>query len=81
MDIPEEILTALKHVGKFFPTLVYVIFDIDGNWLYLDKYLQPLDFIDKNIDYDILKTASDTAYEDKNFPCLYYYNNEVNNGN
>lgn len=62
---------AIAHVRKFYPSCVKVLFDNMGRWRYMDADNNAFDFTGKDIDVDLLETASDTVDE---LPILFQVN-------
>jgi len=56
----DKILLAFAHVQTFFPSVAIVIYDKNGQWLYMDENFESFNFIGCDIDVSILEDASDS---------------------
>lgn len=59
MEITFELGKAIEHVRKHHPTLTYVMFGVDGRWLYMDGDMEAFTF-DHRIETSILEEACDS---------------------
>ncbi len=65
-----ELATALQEVKKHFPSVSIVIFNIQGQWNYMDENFTSFNFEDR-IDFDILDDASNSIYNKFGYPYIY----------
>jgi|688.fasta_scaffold99251_3 uncharacterized pyridoxamine 5'-phosphate oxidase family protein len=56
----QAIKKAFNHVKKKYPTVSIVIFDKNGQWLYMDENFNSFTF-DETIDVSLLEDASDST--------------------
>lgn len=70
MPAPAEVITALKHVREFHPTVIKVSYNRQGLWKFMDKD-NNCPVFGEEIDQGILEDAVDSI----NFPCTFEIEN------